>query len=377
MTKTQAQLLACISRELLQQPQDIQITAEMIEESEKQAVFSLLPLDEDDRWLHLLSQNMRSTYEHQWLHELLSSNDVSYCMLKGIVSASYYPDPDRRTMGDVDFIVYPEDMVRVSSLLEAQGYTRINEVHDHHVPFQKEQSILEMHWELSGMPADQPRLKELMANLIDKASLKNGCMQPSAFHHGLILLMHTAEHMLNTGIGLRHLCDWAVFCNSFANSAFTDLFEKKLKETGMWRFAQLLALTSVKYLSVPYQSWMGAADDTLLRDLMDDILASGNFGTKDPSRINEAKLMTDRHSRTVKRNSMIGQLFSTLTWKAYLEWPVCEKHKILLPIGWAYISLRHLQRIKYGTRPQINLKSTIAGAKRRRDIYEEFRLFQP
>ena len=52
---------------------------------------------------------------------------------------------------------------------------------------------------------------------------------PSHFHHGLNLLLHTNQHLLGEGLGLRHLCDWAVFAAGFSDEEFRELFEEKLK----------------------------------------------------------------------------------------------------------------------------------------------------
>ena len=50
-------------------------------------------------------------------------------------------------------------------------------------------------------------------------------MVPTAFHHGLVMLLHVAGHLINTGIGLRHLCDWAVFAAKFSDEEFCEMFE--------------------------------------------------------------------------------------------------------------------------------------------------------
>lgn len=43
--------------------------------------------------------------EHGELHELMTANDMPYVAVKGLASAMYYPEPNLRSMGDVDFLV--------------------------------------------------------------------------------------------------------------------------------------------------------------------------------------------------------------------------------------------------------------------------------
>lgn len=375
MNDTQKLLLRHISSSLFQVPVTEPVTEDELREASAQAVVGLLPLVHDMRLIQLVAQNVNIGYMHTWLHGVMTSAGVPYCTLKGVTSAAYYPNPPLRTMGDVDFIVRKEDLTRADEVMEQAGCTREHYLHDHHHAFHMDGVTFELHWEAPGVPEDRPEVRELLSDLIDRAELKDGCMHASVFHHGLILLLHTAEHMINTGIGLRHLCDWAVFAASFSDEAFRELFEEKLKAAGLWRFAQLLSLTAARFLGAPKLPWMGEAGDDLLTGIMEDVLDAGNFGVKDSERINQAKLLTDRASRSVKKTGALRQFGRAMTEKALFEWPPCKEHKILLPIGWAYISVRHIARIRRGMRPKMHLGSMISGAQKRRQIYQEFRLF--
>ena len=375
MNDTQKLLLKHISSALFHVPATEPVTEEEIREAEVQSVMGLLPLGIDERLLPLVAQNANIKYMHSWLHVVMASAKIPYCTLKGVTSAAYYPRPILRTMGDIDFIVRKEDLDRADEEMEQAGCTREYYLHDHHHVFHKDGTIFELHWVAPGVPEDKPRVRALLNDVIDKAEMKDGCMQASAFHHGLVLLLHTAEHIINTGIGLRQLCDWAVFSASFSDAEFRELFEEKLKSVGLWRFAQLLSLTAAEFLSAPKQLWMGEATEELLTGIMDDILESGNFGVKDSQRINQAKLFTDRRRRTVGSDGMLKQFCITMTEKALFEWPPCNQHKILLPAGWVYISVRHVVRILHGERPKLHLKNMVTGAEKRRKIYREFQLF--
>ena len=375
MNETQKLLLKHISSVLFQVQVAEPVTEDEVREAKAQAVLGLLPLGSDKRMLTLVAQNVNIKYMHTWLHVVMASAGIPYCTIKGVTSAAYYPSPILRAMGDVDFIVRKEDLDRAEKAMEQVGCTRENYLHDHHHAFHKDGITIELHWEAPGVPEDKPEVRKLLDDLIDKAVMKDGCMQASAFHHGLILLLHTAEHMINTGIGLRHLCDWAVFEASFSDEDFRGLFEEKLRAAGLWRFAQLLSLTSAKFLGSPRQTWMGDAEEELLTGIMEDILDSGNFGIKDNERINQAKLLTDRSSRSVKRTGALRQLGRAMTQKALFEWPPCKEHKILLPVGWLVVSARHIDRIRRGKRPKVHVRNMLIGAKKRREIYQEFQLF--
>lgn len=72
----------------------------------------------------ILAINMQVSYEHTELHDLLTENSIPYVILKGVASASYYPNPVLRTMGDVDFLIDSANFLRVASLLESIGFEK-------------------------------------------------------------------------------------------------------------------------------------------------------------------------------------------------------------------------------------------------------------
>jgi hypothetical protein len=234
-----------------------------------------------------------------------------------------------------------------------------------------------MHWQLAGIPQGEmgDAVKDILGDIIETGQMVEACLVPDDFHHGLVLLVHTALHLTNTGIGLRHLCDWAVFVNRVDD--FEMVFKEKLQRCGLWRFAQLLTQLSVKYLHLLGQSWaMENVDDTLLEAMMGDIFDAGNFGDKDEERINQAKLITDMGTGQIDGKSMGQKFVSMMNEKARTSMPICGEYKALLPIGWFYTGGRHLVRIAQGSRPKIHLNTMVEGAAKRRDIYKQFHLYE-
>lgn len=334
-----------------------------------------------------VASNIRVTHEHQELHQLLSANDITYVVMKGAASAMYYPEPLLRTMGDVDFLVNKTDLERAGKILEQAGFipTENNE-HECHVAYHRNhngvRSIWEMHWSPSGIPESEvgELTREYLSDIFEKAvpcTIQDcECLVPSPFHHGLIMLLHTSTHLINTGIGLRHLCDWAVFVDKFSNEEFCDLFESKLKAIGMWKFAQILTQLSIQYLGMPEKEWCGTSDEDYLEMLMCDIFKGGNFGVKDSNRINQAKLITSSHKASVDETNLLMQLIRTMNEKAKSAMPIIKRVPVLLPIGWIYAGGRHLLRIHAGRRPKIDVSDMVKGATERREIYKEFKLFE-
>lgn len=65
--------------------------------------------------------------------DLLEKNGISYVLLKGISLADFYPVPEYRKLGDVDIYINDKEMFnRAEELLLANGYTKDDEISDHH-----------------------------------------------------------------------------------------------------------------------------------------------------------------------------------------------------------------------------------------------------
>lgn len=66
-----------------------------------------------------IHQNRQTKYEDgdavAWLAKFLQSNDIGFFVFKGQTVASYYPTPEIRTSGDVDFYVFKKDWDRAKS----------------------------------------------------------------------------------------------------------------------------------------------------------------------------------------------------------------------------------------------------------------------
>ena len=370
-------------------------TEEILKEANRQTVYPLVcsALEEisgknhtaTPEFLQRIAENMRVCYDHTEIHKALSEKGIKYAVFKGVASAKYYKEPILRTMGDTDILIYPKDIKSVASALEEIGYKVLDSLDkDHgHIAFIRKkgeaESKCEVHFSVGGIPESKAEIFNKYLNIIENAELiktQNGeCLIPSKFHHGVILLLHTATHLIKEGVGLRHLCDWAVFINSVSDTEMTEIFEKPLKEMGLWEFARILTATCTEYLGIDKKVWAENVEKGLLDELFSDIFSGGNFGTKDSDRYTQIKYIADRKDGTVDRKNPILQVFKTITEKTRREVKFVKEHPVLLPFGVVYTSAKYLFLVATKKRKGESLK-TINDAKHRKDIYSEFKLFE-
>lgn len=329
----------------------------------------------------MLSKNMLMNSAHARLHTMLINAAIPYTILKGYASGRYYPDYMFRAMGDIDFLIHREDIEKASELFISAGFEMSHENHDYHRVFVKDGVRYEMHIEPSGIPGGEAGelIRSYLDNTIELSqNIKTDFGEvtvPSVFHHGLIILMHTAHHMTGSGVGLRHLCDWAVFVNSLSDEEFCGLFEEKLKKAGLWRFACVLTQTVSDYLGCPEKKWVRESCDKLCREIIQDVFSAGNFGQKDEKRSQERLFISSGKSGDKKKSSF-SQLISSMNKIVYQKWKAARKLKILLPIGWLFFGGRYIIRMLMGKRPKIHPLEARSEAIERMKVYDELKLFE-
>ena len=320
---------------------------------------------------------------HGMLHRIMTAENIPYCFIKGIASANYYPDLSQRSLGDVDFLIDERHKDRVLEIMTAKGYTVHEEEDSHHIVLEAKGIRLELHLEPPGMPKGEKstHAKQYMSSILQNATVMEKqaitCKCPSEFHHGLIILMHTMHHMLGEGVGLRHVCDWAVFLEHMGDD-FQAVFEEPLRRLGLWKFASVLSLMTARYLGVTLRPWMNASkeNEDIAYGMLLDIFAGGNFGYKDNSRQYEGMFISDRGKSGIKGNR-VRDGFRSLNSIAYKKWPICKKIPILLPIGWVIAMVgffkRNRERKKQGG--GVNVQDVYKKSLYRRNLYESLQIY--
>ena len=395
MRQTQKTLLGVLSHALFgieyQIPEDTDWEA-LFKESKAQAVapmvFSCVADQCKDRevfqqWKALtmasLHNNMSVQMQHGALHNLLTEHGIPYCIVKGCVAAKDYPDPLLRALGDVDFLISDEYWEQAQQVLTEDGFSVSGEEHTFHLTFQKKKTIMEMHHEPFGLKGKGAQaLLKIVPELIEKSTLVH-CdtvifRGPDAFGHGIVLLLHAYRHLIDTGVGVRHLCDWATFISKFSNQEFIGVFKTRFEELGVWKLAQVFGSASHVYLGAPYQEWMGPVNQDICKMLMLDIFDGGNFGKGGGERTTQNLSVYNADREFSAGNSKL-QLIRGLNKTAIVRYPRLMRWRIFRPFGWIILSVRYVFRTITGRRKKAP-SDTIQMAAMRKELYQKLNVFE-
>ena len=215
---------------------------------------------------------------------------IPVAVLKGAAAAANYPQPNSRSMGDIDLIVPPNHFEQAFSLLERLGWENDIEleINPRHAGFKKAGCPkIELHRYFSTCTNKQQAhfLDQAIYNAIPRAEWTDvaGFSVPvlPPLENGLVLLAHVNQH-LGSGLGLRQILDWQMFVDAhLTDELWERSFQHAAQQIGMEKLAVTTTCLCRTYLGLQTSAtWFGEADAQLASDLLLYIMQRGNMGRK-------------------------------------------------------------------------------------------------
>lgn len=327
--------------------------------------------------ISVLKNNLSvSSYQTQ-LVEILDKNNVDYCIIKGSSAADYYPNPEDRALGDIDFLIDSEKKKEVEELLKENGYEMWDMPHPSHSVFNKGNAHLEMHFEVAGLPNNDKKdyirafLKPATKEIIKKTNQFGAFNSPNELYHGIIILLHMQHHMQKEGLGLRHVSDWACYVNkTYKMPFFKQELLPFLKEIGLYKYAQVITKICTQYLGIDSQDWADSQSEELCLELVKDILKGGNFGSRDKGRSQSGHMIAQKGE---KDKGVIGNAFRAIHRVVLTQHPIVKKVWLLYPFIYSWKVIKYLFLVMIGKRKSVF--KLVSKANERKDIYSKLEIF--
>ncbi len=263
-------------------------------------------------------------HETEAVSALFGEVGIDHILLKGAFIRAFYPAPDMRTSCDVDILVSPDDLAAAElALTDTLGYTKVREG-GHDVQFSSPTGVfLELHFTLID-EKDYPQIAAVLSGVWEDAVPADGnphrfvmSMPFAYFYH----IAHMVKHYLYGGCGIRTFMDLWVFRHRIPEFDPGEA-EGLLTEGGILRFADKACVLA--------EMWFSGVDcdpeDRVLMGMMEEyILSGGIYGSV------ENKLKLNRLENTDRGSYLKSRLFPPFDRMKY-EYPVLQRHKMLLPV---------------------------------------------
>lgn len=266
-------------------------------EAQRQAIVGVLAgglerLSEEQRppknlllqWLGLVQMNeLAYKLQCQRAKELTSLfQDAGYAssVLKGVGMAQFYPVPSRRPCGDIDLWVNGQRKEIVRWLRDRYI---IGNVIWHHVDAEIFDDVpTEIHYHPCWVY--NPFYNKRVQRFFEREKTKQmkvfeslGFAYPSAEFNAIYALVHTFHHLIEEGVGLRHIID----CYYIVTALIAESKAKvvgQLKELGLYRLASAVMWVLVEVCGMRDTELLCKANEKEGRFLYDEIMRGGNFG---------------------------------------------------------------------------------------------------
>lgn len=221
--------------------------------------------------------------------EACRRNGIDCIVVKGQLIAQHYPQPELRMPGDIDFLIkedYSTCREKVEKMMEVALPEKLAEKE---ITFHRGNYVYELH-----------------ESLVDFGNKKNiqywdGIMEEvwaTPFHEKIndvevrtlpptinaaYLFIHLFFHFIRGGIGLRQLCDWAVYLNHYKDEIDRKKLQEMLCELDLLKAYRVFGWILVDKLGLPQSSFpmqLNDKDRKWEAGIMRIIMNGGNFGRK-------------------------------------------------------------------------------------------------
>ena len=197
------------------------------------------------------------------LTDYFSSKGLHPAVMKGVETATYYPEPNLRLYGDVDLYFAPKEFADATAIAEKR-FGPLRRDPDGSLHFKVDNIDIDIHRDYFGLHVSADKLPPIPS--------------PEA-----ILLMHSAHilhHAIASGIGLRQMCDLAAAYKSLEGQYDPASLEAVYRTTGLFKWNRLLSYFIRGKLGVDAPHY----GDTSTKALERIIFSGGNFGHYSSSR---------------------------------------------------------------------------------------------
>ena len=303
------------------------------------------------------------------IHELLIKEEIEYSILKGSAAAIYYSKPLYRTAGDIDIIVKDKDFERAYALFcRFFGTPSIGSKHNGEIReymYMKDSCVIELHQSYSILANKDYEeildswIKDDIHNCrVRKIEEKYQFCIPSEIINGLVLLAHIAQH-LEGGLGLRQIIDWMMYVDKCLQDEKWPAFQDNAREIGLEKLAITTTRMCHLYLGLPIKNihWADSADSDLCYELMDFVLACGNFGRKQGT--------SNKVAMIVSQNQGVISLFKNLQQRGVSNWAALRQYPFLRPLAWIYQGCRYLKKGIEENNSLVEIKKKLSDGKKR------------
>ena len=196
---------------------------------------------------------------------------IPICIVKGIVVASLYANPDYRISSDTDILINQKDEKKLSAFLKSKGYdVKKRDKNDHHMKATHPiGGLLEVHVALNDELFDRLAFNDKVNydEPYETITLGKNTIHTLGINDNLMYLTaHYIRHFLNGGSSIRQMMDLLLYMKKYEDKIDFDKYNKLLKELKYDKLIDAVQSIGAKYFGMDFEVNSQDIIDVLLED---------------------------------------------------------------------------------------------------------------
>ncbi len=287
-----------------------------------------------NHWIYI---DMVMKYEIESLLKSFDEGKIYNLPMKGYFLKEDYPNSFERSISDYDILFDINDIESIKNIFKQNWYKFLkNDDQQYHfvkAPFM----YIEMHRSL--LKKDNINYS-LLENQLEKAKVRDGysySKEMTLEDYYIYMLLHSAKHFSQGGIGIRMIADEYVFYKKYSDQLNQKYLSEQFEKLGITLFEKKLRDISLKWFSK-------GSEVKDFDDVEEYILLSMTLGRVDVAVMSEMerrRVNTETGRKKSRFVNFISSLFPNKTYMAN-KYSFVEKMPILLPYSWACMWCRRI-----------------------------------
>lgn len=287
-----------------------------------------------NHWIYI---DTAMKYEIENLLKCFDKEQIYNLPMKGYFLKNDYPNPFDRSIADYDILFDINDIDSIKNIFKQNGYKfKKNDDQQYHfvkAPFM----YIEMHRSL--LKKDNKNYS-LLENQLEKAKVRDGysySKEMTLEDYYIYMLLHSAKHFSQGGIGIRMIADEYVFYKKYSDQLNQKYLSEQFEKLGITLFEKKLRDISLKWFSK-------GSEVKNFDDVEEYILLSMTLGRVDVAVMSEMerrRVNTETGRKKSRFVNFISSLFPNKTYMAN-NYSFVEKMPILLPYSWVCMWCRRI-----------------------------------
>ncbi len=290
-----------------------------------------------DQYIALAYLSIQQDAAAQEMAERFRQAGIPLAFFKGTLLRSFYPEPQLRTMGDIDCVISRDDRSQAHDLMAAMGYECESDKGDVWV-YNRGRVSVEMHTRIAGnLSQNGFDYRAFFSDAIEHTEQNGNYIFLKREYHFCFLIYHIAKHLYSTGAGIRMFLDIAMFLRHYGDEFDWQQAEELLQKTRLSKMVGAVFQLCNRWFGTDI-TWKDRVREEVLDQLERYIIDGGTFGfaTHDVGDI-YLRRGYEKSEKGGKRRFHFRLLWNYLFPSAenMLQiMPSVEKHRWLLPAAW-------------------------------------------